>query len=250
MRCPRCSFDQPDGTECLRCGIVFAKYAPREYPPDVAEHKLDDFDLTSGKGDETESNLLFSSKPEMGVLELVGRAVLLGLVMIWSMRLIFSSIESNFSGDSFMHLINLPFHEAGHIIFGFFGRFIAVFGGTLMQLLVPFICMLTFLFKTRDGFAASVSLWWFGESFIDIAPYINDARALKLILLGGVTGQDVEDYHDWEYILRTTGLLEYDHFLAKASHLAGSILILLALFWGGLLLFRQFKLIRSGDNHY
>jgi hypothetical protein len=27
MRCPKCNFDQPDSeTECLKCGLVFAKY--------------------------------------------------------------------------------------------------------------------------------------------------------------------------------------------------------------------------------
>lgn len=29
---------------------------------------------------------------------------------------------------------------------------------------------------------------------MDIAVYINDARALKMILLGGVTGRELADY--------------------------------------------------------
>jgi hypothetical protein len=248
MKCPKCSFDQPDGSECLRCGIVYSKYVPGESPHAIVYQRAGESDLKTDDRDGSEGNLLFSLNPEMSMFALAGRAIVFVVILIWGMRLIFSSVESNFAGNSFMHLINLPFHEAGHIIFGFFGRFISVFGGTLMQLLVPFICMLAFLFRTRDAFAASVSLWWLGENLIDIAPYINDARALKLILLGGVTGRDVEDYHDWEYILRTTGLLEYDHFLARLSHFTGAILMILALFWGGWLLFRQFNMIRSGDK--
>lgn len=33
MRCPRCGFDSPDETECLRCGVVFAKLRPPESRP-------------------------------------------------------------------------------------------------------------------------------------------------------------------------------------------------------------------------
>jgi len=44
---------------------------------------------------------------------------------------------------------------------------------------------------------------------MDMAPYIADARALELVLLGGYTGAEVEG-HDWEYLLGATGLLEYD----------------------------------------
>src|SRR5262245_50217678 len=51
--------------------------------------------------------------PERLVLRAV---VLLGLVA-WTWMLARASIESNAVGMSFLHLIDLPFHEAGHIIF-------------------------------------------------------------------------------------------------------------------------------------
>ena len=140
-----------------------------------------------------------------------------------------------------MHLINLPFHEAGHILFRIFGQFMMTLGGSLTQCLVPLICLLAFLVKTRDPFAASVSLWWLGENLIDLAPYINDARALKLMLLGGVTGRDVEDYHDWEFILRKIGLLEYDHLIAKTAHVIGALFMICALLWGGSVLLSQYR---------
>jgi len=102
--------------------------------------------------------------------------------------------------------------------------------------------------KTRDPFAASVSLWWLGENLIDLAPYINDARALKLMLLGGVTGRDVEDYHDWEFILRKTGLLEYDHLIAKTAHVIGALFMICAFFWGGSVLLSQYRNRHSGGE--
>ncbi len=85
---------------------------------------------------------------------------------------------------------------------------------------------------------------------MDIAPYINDARALKLMLLGGVTGKEVDDFHDWEFILRKLGLLEYDHFLAVAAHITGIALMLCAFAWGGFLLFKQVRNVQSErDGH-
>ena len=41
--------------------------------------------------------------------------------------------------DSVLHLPNLVFHEAGHVILGVFGRFISVLGGSLFQFAVPLI---------------------------------------------------------------------------------------------------------------
>jgi hypothetical protein len=92
-----------------------------------------------------------------------------------------------------------------------------------------------------------VAQWWLAESFMDIAPYINDARALNLILLGGVTGKDVEDYHDWEVILRKLGLLSMDHTLALMSQIIGILLMVVALMWAVTNLWIQFNTWRGQD---
>jgi hypothetical protein len=76
---------------------------------------------------------------------------------------------------------------------------------------------------------------------MDLAPYIGDARALDLPLLGGVTGKDVEDYHDWEYLLRTLGWLQYDQALARASYNLGRALMIAALLWGAYVLLLQYR---------
>jgi hypothetical protein len=60
-------------------------------------------------------------------------------------------------------------------------------------------------------------------------------------LLGGVTGRDVEDYHDWEFILRKLGLLEYDHLMAQTAHMVGSLLMIIAFVWGGSVLLTQYR---------
>ena len=91
-----------------------------------------------------------------------------------------------------------------------FGQFIGSLGGTLGQLLVPVICGIALL-RRHDTFGASVCLWWFGENFLDIAPYMADARAGELPLLGGNYGKSSPyGFHDWEFILGETGLLAWD----------------------------------------
>jgi hypothetical protein len=115
-------------------------------------------------------------------------------------------------------------------------------GGTLGQLLIPMICLLVFLLKAKNPFGASVSLWWFGENFMDIAPYINDARNQDLVLLGGITGREADyGYHDWEFILNEIGLLRYDHTLAHMAYNFGIVLMLISFVWAGYLLFKQYR---------
>ncbi len=248
MRCPKCNFDQPDsGIECLKCGIVFAKYVSIQDKASIKSAAIPQLDSPEEVNHHSSriraylKNLLFNINPEIGIYHLIGRVFVLLVIIVWGLKFIFSSIESNYSGISFMHLINLPFHEAGHILFRIFGQFMMTLGGSLTQCLVPLICLLTFLVKTKDPFAASISLWWLGENLIDLAPYINDARALKLVLLGGVTGKDVEDYHDWEFILRKLSLLEYDHLMAKTAHVIGALLMICAFVWGGCVLLTQYR---------
>lgn len=51
----------------------------------------------------------------------------------------------------------------------------------------------TFLVNTHDPFGASVALRRTAESLMDLAPYINDARDMRL-LQGGVTGKETDGH--------------------------------------------------------
>ncbi len=128
-------------------------------------------------------------------IELGGRAVFWVALFLLSWSVVLTPLERTQIAPTFVHLIlsrvNLVFHEAGHIIFQVLGQFMATLGGSLLQVLVPLICLVTFLTRHLNPFGASVTLWWMGHSLIDLAPYINDARAQQMILLGGVTGRDV-----------------------------------------------------------
>jgi hypothetical protein len=238
QRCPKCRHIQPiANAECKRCGVIFAKLQPRlgAAAPGLVAMAESEPEESLRLGE-----LLFDLPAEETRLFAIGRALLLLGMAIWGIRFLLAPIQSNLAGQSFLHLINLPFHEAGHILFAPFGRFLGVLGGSLMQLLVPLVVAGAFLWR-RNPFGGAVGVWWLGESCLDLAPYIGDARAGQILLLGGVTGSEVEDYHDWEVILRQLGWLRHDIALARLTHVLGAILILLALLWAGVILVRQLR---------
>jgi hypothetical protein len=131
--------------------------------------------------------------------------------------------------SSFLDLPNLVFHEAGHFLFMPFGRFMTVLGGSLTQVLVPIVCAVAFV-RQENPFAAAVCAWWAGENLINLAPYIADARALRLPLLGGATGAEVEG-HDWEYLLGTLGWLHLDRTLGRAAQVTGVAVMMASIVW-------------------
>ncbi|MFC1821816.1 zinc ribbon domain-containing protein [Thermodesulfobacteriota bacterium] len=243
MECPKCQFEQADtNLECQKCGIIFEKVRKLERPELQKQPRAADEPEVEFIESHFVKDLFFHVEPIINPLYFGGRALLFLIILIWGWQFIFCTVESNYVGKSFWHLVNLPFHEAGHIIFRPFGRLMTSLGGSLGQLLMPLACLVTFLLVTRDTFAGSVSLWWFGQNFMDLAPYINDARALKLPLLGGNTGRTAPyGFHDWEFILKESGLIRYTKTIAKASHTIGIIIILIAFAWGGYLLFKQYK---------
>ena len=239
MHCPKCGWEQEDGkVDCACCGIIFAKMVvspPRAIPPATRRAPVRE-SLWSNLA----KDWLLTTEESVNPFPFAGRVLVFLLLVIWGWRFITTPLDTNYTGDSFLHLVNRPFHEAGHLIFMPFGRFMTILGGSLGQILMPLVCLGTFLIKTRDPFGGSVALWWTAENFMDVAPYINDARAMDLILLGGFTGKEV-DAHDWNNLLTMLGWLQYDHSLAKLAYGIGTVLMLLALLWGAMLLTRQYR---------
>lgn len=235
MICPKCTFEQPDGSEqCLRCGVIFAKLHVAQFECSTGQGNVSGEATVSGTGCDV---------PESPTV-LAGRLVVWLVLLVWGGKLMLTPVSGEAFSQSYMHLVNLPFHEAGHVIFAPFGRLVQVLGGTLGQLLVPLAVTVSFYLKA-DRFAASVGLWWFGQSFMDVAPYMDDARSGQLMLLGGVTGSEVEDYHDWEIILTRLGLMPYDHVIARLSFGLGVLLMLAALIGGGWVLYCRNGLRRN-----
>lgn len=224
--CPKCSAPrQANFDTCPRCGVIFAKVRQRPDQTPVEQ----EFDLPVPAA--------VAAKPvASGVVAI--RCAFLALLAFYSFRILTHPVASNYVGESILHLVNLPFHEAGHVLFSPFGRFLQVAGGTIMQLLVPAVVAISFYMR-RDRYAAAVGIWWLGESMADVAPYADDARAGQLPLLGGVTGSEVEDYHDWEVMLGKLGLLTWDHFIGNFFFATGGVVMAAAIIWGIKVSFRQ-----------
>jgi hypothetical protein len=235
--------------ECPRCGIIVAKYLKREEP---ALRSIQDGAATSdstteahpGRGRLATRLLGIDATPSMA--ETSGRGIFLLFLALWTTTLI-GGVNAERVNSSFIHLPNLVFHEAGHVLFIPFGRFMTVLGGSLTQVLVPLLCAAAFLWQTRDPFGAAVAIWWAGENAIDVAPYIADARALQMVLLGGKTGAEVEG-HDWEYLLNAMGVAHRDHAIAAAVQALGILTMAGGLLWGASVVLNQAGMFRRSDS--
>jgi hypothetical protein len=123
---------------------------------------------------------------------------------------------------AFIHMIDLVFHEAGHPIFGLFGRFLGALGGSLNQVLIPAICTGYFVWHGRAA-AAAVMLFWVGENVVDVGIYAADGRDMKLPLLAeGLT-------HDWNWILSELSLRNRAEPIGRAIVALGVLALFAAL---------------------
>jgi len=151
------------------------------------------------------------------------RGALVAWLGFWTVRLGTGAQES-----CFLDLVNLAFHEAGHLFLTPLGETLHFLGGTLGQIAVPVLLMGYFLRFRRQPFAAAVCAWWAGENFVNIAVYMADARDLALPLVGG-------GHHDWNTLFYQFGLLSAESvaFVSTATHRLGTALMLLSLAWAG-----------------
>lgn len=118
---------------------------------------------------------------------------------------------------------NVFLHEAGHMFFSPFGRFMMFAGGTLTQHGFCLIALAVFA-RRRDAHGAAFSLFWLGANLVHMGVYMADARAGELPLLGG--GE-----HDWEYLFGVFGLLEWDVVIGTTWRVIGWLTMLAAPAW-------------------
>jgi hypothetical protein len=257
--CPKCGYKRKESDtapedQCPQCGIIFSKWLKMQLKPlppvDSAPSNTARFKIQHGGAWAWLKSKLFHAEADIDAITVYGRLAVLCVAVAWGMKFILADFAalSNGSPESYdmvMSRVNLVFHEAGHIIFSPFGEFMAVLGGSIGQLLIPLIVCLAFLLRYNNPFGASIGLWWLGQSAIDLAPYIADARAKQMMLLGGITGQDSPTYHDWANILGRQGWLRYDQQIAAAVDFAGEALMVLSFVWGAYLIWTQFRRLRG-----
>lgn len=116
--------------------------------------------------------------------------------------------------------INLIIHEAGHFFFMFFGRFIYMAGGTLMQIIFP-LFLAWYFFRNNYRTGVQIFIFWLAQNLVNISVYAADANKLKLSLLGN-------GKHDWLYILGRFGFLESADFVGYIFFSAAILAFLLS----------------------
>lgn len=239
MICPKCQYeanendtDMPDGV-CPSCGIAYAKWRETS-TKDIKPERLS-LELKEPLLKRIYYYICFmpSDRDESAFW---GHCVLFVWFFIWGWSFILHGLNWDYIGDSFLHYVNLPFHEYGHIFFRPLGTVWMFMGGSFFQILVPLTPLAYFMVWKRDNFAASLMLWWSGQNFIDVSPYIADAPTRYLPLTTGI-----DSSHDWWNVLNMTNSMDNAAFYAKLCFLLGALVIVLSQLWGAKLLLVELK---------
>jgi len=127
----------------------------------------------------------------------------------------------------------LPIHEAGHLIFIFFGKSLHYLGGSFWQIMFP---LLWFIIAVRQrSHVAPFPLFWVGENMMDVSLYMRDAPVRQLPLLGGHTAG-----HDWFTLFSMWNMMDDAGLFADIFYYCGIIICLAAIVGGTILAARSF----------
>ncbi len=118
----------------------------------------------------------------------------------------------------FIDNANLIVHEGGHNLFGWFGPTLGLWGGTLLQWLVPLL-LAAYFFTQRQVAGFVFTLFFFFENWLYTATYMADARVQILPLV--TTGDSDFVEHDFYAIFSSLGVLNYDTKIAAVFRALG-----------------------------
>lgn len=156
----------------------------------------------------------------------VSLPALIGWIIFYCGFLVYAA--SNQTGFLFIDNVNLVVHEGGHLLFGWFGYSIGIWGGTLLQWLVPLL-LAAFFFVQGETAGFAFCAFFFFENWLYTSAYMADARVMVLPL---VTVGDAEyTIHDWNFIFSQLGLLSHDTAIAAAVRVLGWLGMIAAASW-------------------
>ena len=115
--------------------------------------------------------------------------------------------------------IDLFIHEGGHGIFRFFGQFMYVLGGSLIQFIIPIATIIVFL-RTSGRRSLMATLYWLGQNMINVSIYIADAPKQQLTLISR------HAIHDWRWLCGYMGIMDSAGDLAAVVAFLGTISLL------------------------
>lgn len=145
-------------------------------------------------------------------------AILLSIYFLW--------IAYDPMQGSFLDNVDLPIHETGHLIFSILGEFMGIAGGSLFQVMFPAVFVGYFLWQ-RSFYSAAIVLLWVGQSILNVWVYASDAVVMQLVLTSGFTGSE-GSFHDWNYLLTATGLINSTKTIAGLIRFIGTVTIIIA----------------------
>jgi hypothetical protein len=145
-------------------------------------------------------------------------AILLSLYFLW--------VAWDPMQGSFLDNVDLPIHETGHLLFRVLGEFMMIAGGSLFQVIFPAVFVGYFAWQ-RSYYSAAIVLLWVGQSILNVWVYASDAVVMQLVLTSGFTGSE-GSFHDWNYLLTATGLLDSTKGVAKVIRFLGTLTIIIA----------------------
>jgi hypothetical protein len=133
----------------------------------------------------------------------VSRAEFYAWLVFYGLLLLY--LARHFAQLTLLDNLHLPIHEAGHLLFSYFGETLHLWGGTILQLLIPALLVLYFASQGQLP-AVTFSAFAFFHSLSGVATYMSDAigRELSLVTVGGEA--DPSD-HDWYNIFTQLGVL-------------------------------------------
>ena len=143
-------------------------------------------------------------------------AIIISIYFVW-----LSFAPEHFGILDYVNLLN---HEAGHWIWGLFGYWIGIFGGSFNQVLIPII-VCTYFFLNNKKFSGSLILFWIAQNFFNVAIYAGDAIKMQLNLLGGKENV----IHDWNALFIYWGVLRHTNEIALSIRYFGMVILILGL---------------------
>ncbi len=160
----------------------------------------------------------------------VSRFATIGWLLFFVLFLIYAGV--NHGQFLFIDNVNLVIHEGGHLLFGWLGSTLTVWGGTLLQWLAPLLLALYFFTQRQTAGFAFCSFFFF-ENWLYTATYMADARAQVLPLVGVGDMESEETMHDWYRIFSQLGVLNHDTQIATLVRILGWFGMLGIVLWFG-----------------
>lgn len=157
-------------------------------------------------------------KTEMRYTKLILYFLFLAVIMYFTVFL--ATDYQTFPGRNHMPFalwtidtIDLFIHESGHLVFRLFGQVLYFMGGSLFQIILPIVTAV--VFGRNNLRSLMFTLYWIGQSMVNVSIYIGDAPYQQLHLLSR------HALHDWHWLMVELNLMDNIETIASVVNVLG-----------------------------